>query len=213
MLELTAIDFETTGSVPGYPNEPWQIGLCALRWDFGNASSGFRGAPASAPASPIALPGSGAVAGSWLRVAADRPFNRHAPERHAQIRDRLAAAPTLTEAWPDLGPRLSGKVLVAHNIGTERSQLADTFPLHRFGPWIDTLKLARAAWPDWTPHALEVLIPELGLRNEVERICPGLAPHDARYDAVACGILLRHLAAQPGWRDLRLEDWLQLSER
>ena len=27
MFAFTAIDFETTGAVPGLPNEPWQVGL------------------------------------------------------------------------------------------------------------------------------------------------------------------------------------------
>ena len=30
-IQAVAVDFETTGSVPGYPNEPWQIGLAPIR--------------------------------------------------------------------------------------------------------------------------------------------------------------------------------------
>ena len=26
-MKITCIDFETTGAVPGYPNEPWQLGM------------------------------------------------------------------------------------------------------------------------------------------------------------------------------------------
>ena len=30
MFAFAAIDFETTGSVPGFPNEPWQVGVLAV---------------------------------------------------------------------------------------------------------------------------------------------------------------------------------------
>ncbi|MBQ3810030.1 MAG: hypothetical protein II839_04340, partial [Kiritimatiellae bacterium] len=51
-------------------------------------------------------------------------------------------------------------------------------------------------------HALEDLVPALGLLPRLLALAPGLAPHDALYDALACGLLLRHLLAQPGWADL-----------
>ena len=191
---LTALDFETTGSVPGFRNEPWQIGLCSL--DF--------------PADPAStLPPPDDIDGSWLRVAADRPFNRYAPGRHAQLRDVLAESPLLSDLWPDLAPRLS-LPLVAHNIGTERSVLADAFPLHPFGPWIDTLVLSRLAWPGLSSYALEDLVPHLGLLDELTELCPHWAPHDARYDAVAAALLLRHLLAQPGWNGLSPEELSQM---
>ena len=179
---VTAIDFETTGSVPGFRNEPWQIGLCTLDPD-----------------------GLSAIDGSWLRIAADRPFNRYAPGRHAQIRGILADAPSLPDLWPDLAPRLS-LPLVAHNAATERSVLSDAFPIHPFGPWIDTLVLSRLAWPGLPSYALEDLIPRLGLLDELTVLCPAWAPHDARYDAVAAALLLRHILAQPGWDRLSADD-------
>lgn len=191
---LTALDFETTGSVPGFRNEPWQIGLCSL----------------DLPDNPAALPPPGDIDGSWLHVAPNRPFNRHAPGRHAQLRDVLADSPLLPDLWPALAPRLS-LPLVAHNAATERSVLADTFPLHPFGPWIDTLALSRLAWPGLPSYALEDLVPHLGLLDELSALCPHWAPHDARYDAVAAALLLRHLLAQPGWNGLSPEDLSRVS--
>lgn len=181
---LTVLDFETTGVVPGYPNEPWQLGLATLE----------DGAPDEA-----------SLASHWLRVG-DRPFNRYAPGRHAQLRDVLREAPTLHDLWADLAPRLLGRPLVAHNAATERAVLAAAFPLHRFGPWIDTLDLARHAWPGLRSYALEALVPVLGLAPAVSRLCPGILPHDASYDAAAAAVLLAHLLAQPGWSDLTLDD-------
>ena len=72
-------------------------------------------------------------------------------------------------------------------------------PMHRFGPWIDTLKIARKAWPECPSYALEDLIEILGLRQRIETLCPGRGAHDALYDAVASAVLLEHLIEQPEW--------------
>ncbi len=122
---FTAIDFETTGTVPGWPVEPWQIGLCEISCE-GGLTGGFS---------------------SLLGVSAERPFNRFAPGRHALIRDELALSPTLPEIWDELAPRLVGIPLVAHNVGTERTMLRKAAPLHALGPWIDTLTLSRIVAP------------------------------------------------------------------
>ena len=186
-IQAVAVDFETTGSVPGYPNEPWQIGLAPIR--------------------------AGAIGNdlfdSLLNIG-DRPFNKFAPGRHAQLRGRLAVAPTLHDLWSDVASRLAGAVLVAHNIGTERSILSAAAPLHVFGPWIDTLVLARAAWPNLETYALEDLTIRFGLGEAVSRLCPRRAPHDALYDAVACAFLLVHLLRQPGWDDLSAVELAQM---
>ncbi len=184
---LTVIDFETTGPVPGYPNQPWQIGLVEVRAGEVVAET---------------------ITGHWLQVG-DRPFNRHAPGRHAQLRPLLREAPTLHDLWTELAPRLS-LPLVAHNTATERSMLAAAFPLHRFGPWVDTLDLARRAWPGLRSYALEDLVLQLGLGGAVSGLCPGLAAHDARYDAVAAALVLCHLLQEAGWSELRLDDLSRL---
>ena len=192
MFAFSAIDFETTGAVPGLPNEPWQVGVVSFPADaetirhsaFGIRHSSFE---------------------SLLRVSPDRPFNRWAPGRHARIRAELAAAPALGDLWPEFAPLLAGPV-VAHNVGTERSLLQAAAPLHVPGPWIDTLALARRAWPAAPSHALEDLVPALGLRPRLESFLPGREPHDALYDALACALLLLHILEQPGWGSLSPED-------
>jgi len=182
--EITALDFETTGSVPGWPVEPWQIGLVALR--------GGRVVAASRTS-------------RLLRIEAERPFNPHAPGRHAQARGALAAAPALADLWPELAADwLAGRPLAAHNVGTERTVLKRAAPLHALGPWLDTLALARHAYPALADHALDTLIPALGLVRRLEEVCPDGAPHDAGYDACACAVLLEHLLALPGWERVTL---------
>jgi DNA polymerase-3 subunit epsilon len=188
VFAFSAIDFETTGAVPGLPNEPWQVGVVSFpadAADIRHSSSVVRHSTFE----------------SLLRISPDRPFNKWAPGRHARLRSELAAAPALPDLWPELAPRLAGPV-VAHNVGTERSLLQSAAPLHVPGPWIDTLALARRAWPAAPSHALEDLVPALGLQSRLRALLPGREPHDALYDAFACALLLLHLLDQPGWGSL-----------
>ena len=187
-FEAVALDFESTGSVPGLPNQPWQIGIAPIA--DGEVGAG--------------------LFDSLLRVG-PRPFNPHAPGRHALLRTEIASAPTLHELWPQVMARLAGTCIVAHNAGTERSLLAAAAPLHAFGPWIDTLPLARAAWPGLPSYELERLTEGFGLAPGIARLCPGRAPHDALYDAVACAVLLLHLLRQPGWETLTAEELAEMS--
>lgn len=180
---LTAVDFETTGAVAGWDNEPWQIGMCEI-------ASGCQ---------------IGEVYSSWLKIDIDRPFNEYAPGRHSQIRNRLAESPSLPELWDVVSPWLLRHPLVAHNIGTEKTILRKAAPLNRLGPWIDTLKLARYIYPTLKSYALEDLIDQLGLKAKVDSICPDLSPHDALYDAVACAQLLIHFLSLPGWEDVTID--------
>ncbi len=180
---FTAVDFETTGAVPGYPNEPWQIGLVRLR--NGRICPDER-------------------CDALLRVG-DRPFNPRAPGRHAQLRDRLAVAPAFAERWPEFSEWLTGCPLVAHNAGTERTLLSRLVPLHRVGPWIDTLSLVRRACPDLASKALDDVVGALGLRSRVEGLCPGREFHDALYDAYACAAVLEYFLALPGWERVTVE--------
>lgn len=189
-LNAVAIDFETTGLVPGYRNEPWQIGLA-----------------------PICGGEIGVGLFDSLLNVQDRPFNKFAPGRHAQLRGKIAVAPTLDVLWPRLSPLLLGTFLVAHNLGTERTMLSALAPLHVFGPWIDTLSLSRAAWPGLASYALDDLCALFRLDAAVSARCPGRAPHDALYDAVACALLLLHLLKQPGWETLSAEELGEMSRK
>lgn len=182
--EFTVLDFECTGVVEGYPNEPWQVALVTLAGGCVQAAGRFS---------------------SLLRIGA-RPFNPYAPGRHALVREELAAAPRLVDLWPSLSPWLLGRPLVAHHAAIERAFLGEAFPLHEFGPWVDTLELARIAYPGVTSHRLEDVTEALGLAERVRGLCPGLAPHDALYDATACAAVLEHLLDLPHWEGVRVED-------
>lgn len=88
---------------------------------------------------------------------------------------------------------------MAHGHGTEKRFLR-AFPGHSFGPWIDTLQLARAAWPGLSSHSLGDLCGSLGL-NDFAIHAPDRTWHDALYDALASLALLKHLV-----RIFELED-------
>lgn len=180
---FAAVDFETTGSVAGYPVEPWQVGVARVRGGRVCAGECFE---------------------SLLRVG-DRPFNPRAPGRHAALRAELAAAPAPGELWPELAEWVAGVPLAAHNAGTERGVLARVAPLHRFGPWVDTLALVRRAYPALGSKALGDVVAALGLGPRVRALCPGREAHDALYDAVACAALLEHVLALPGWERVTVE--------
>lgn len=186
---VVAVDFETTGSVKGYEVEPWQVGWIEVRAGQPRPESSFS---------------------SLLRVGA-RPFNPAAPGRHAVLRAEIAAAPPPGELWPAMERGLVGRPLAAHAAGTERKFLLRIAPLTRWGPWIDTLPLARQAFPGLRRYGLEDVLDALGLTAEVHRLCPGRGPHDALWDAAGCAVLLAHLLEQPGWRDASVAALAQLS--
>ena len=178
---ITVLDYETTGAISGYANEPWQIGMVSLK--------GGKVEPDS-------------MLESLLRVDANRPFNPHAPGRHALLRDEIAEAPTPQELWPKIEPRLVGLPLCAHNVATEKKCTRAIAPMHQSGPWIDTLRIARKVWPGCSSYALDDLIVLLDLKSNVDVLCPGKEAHDALYDAVASALLLQHLFEQPGWENV-----------
>ncbi|MBN2684436.1 MAG: 3'-5' exonuclease [Pontiellaceae bacterium] len=188
-FEITVLDFETTGSVRGYASEPWQIGMVSLIGGRVATDSMFE---------------------HLMRVDANRPFNPHAPGRHALLREELAAAPTPQELWPRMMHRLTAFPLCAHNVATEKKFTRAMAPMHRFGIWIDTLCIARKVWPGCASYALEDLVVLLGLKPKVDALCPGRAAHDALYDAVASAMLLEYLLEQPGWACVSLGELASL---
>jgi DNA polymerase-3 subunit epsilon len=99
-------------------------------------------------------------------------------------------APTLIDQWEEFFPYLSGRRLVAHNIATERTILTRLAPLTKWGPWVDTMRLAKARYPRMDSYALGDLCAAFGCVPEIsERTW-----HDALYDAVACARLAAFLA-------------------
>ena len=92
---------------------------------------------------------------------------------------------TMMAQWDAWHPILAGRRLVAHNIATERTILTRVAPLTKWGPWTDTLKLAKARYPKLPSYALGDLCEMFGLVPQMD----GRTWHDGLYDAVACANL------------------------
>ena len=165
---FTAIDFESAGAARGMTDTPVQVGLASWSVTTGHAD-------------PLV---------SYLHT--DQTIQWSARKVHGIGPADLADAPSLLSLWPELNRRLAGAVVVAHGKGTEKRFLR-AFPGHGFGPWIDTLLLARAAWPDLASHALGALCDRHGLTAAVRAVVPGKSWHDALFDATASLVLLAHL--------------------
>jgi DNA polymerase III subunit epsilon len=166
-----AIDFESAGAARGMTDQPVQVGLAS--WS--------------------AAEGHGGTFVSYLFT--DQPVQWSARKVHGIGPEQLADAPTLLSLWPELKSRLSSAVVVAHGKGTEKRFLR-AYPGHGFGPWIDTLLLSRAAWPDLGDHALGPLCAALGLAQRASELVPGRGWHDALFDATASLLLLEHLVTE-----------------
>ncbi|MEM9400000.1 MAG: 3'-5' exonuclease [Verrucomicrobiota bacterium] len=178
---LSVIDFETTGSVHGHPNEPWQVGIVTIENGQINASNSFE---------------------SYLRIKnRERPFHPQSPGRHHLLRDKLTTAPKMVEIWPKLSSYFKSHALVAHNVSTEKHILLQQFPMLKVSAWIDTLNLLRIAMPKLQSYALQDLIQRLDLTNKLQELCPNREAHDALYDSYACSLLLLHLLQQTGWQE------------
>lgn len=169
-----AIDFEGSGSAPGQSDEAVQVGVAVMPAALGSPGNFFR---------------------SFIRP--EGRLTRAASAVH-RITDRdVRDAPQLTVLWPEIRVRLAGAVVVAHGAGTERRFLR-AFPMHGFGPWVDTLALARALMPELPDHSLAAVVAANGLECEVRKACPHHDWHDALFDAVACLAVLRHLVVRCG---------------
>lgn len=91
----------------------------------------------------------------------------------------------IMDQWDDFYPVLANRRLVAHNIACERTILTRLAPLTKWGPWVDTLKLAKAMYPKLPSYKLGDLCETLGCVPQID----GRSWHDGLYDAVACANL------------------------
>ncbi|MGJ8673404.1 3'-5' exonuclease [Rubritalea sp.] len=173
---FTAIDFESAGTAPGKTDAPVQIGTCT--WSLADG-----------------------VTDSWISyIHTEQDITWSAQKVHGITHDDLRDAPKLMLLWPSIKRRLKNKAVVAHGHGTEKRFL-HAFPGHGFGPWIDTLQLSRAAWPELPSHSLGDLCKALDLEEKVTELVSEKTWHDALYDAVASIILLEKIVS-----DFQLDD-------
>lgn len=174
-IEFAAIDFESAGVQRGATDVPVQIGIATLRG--GLIDGHFR---------------------SYLH--SDRPIAWSARRVHGIGDEELRNAPSLLSLWPELRSRLSNRWIVSHGAGTEKRFLR-AFPAHGFGPWVDTLKLCRAALPAADSHSLGALAAQLDCEEECLASLPDFRWHDALCDAVGSLVVLRQIIRLCGLAD------------
>ena len=167
-LPVAAIDFESAGAAPGETDCPVQIGIVRAESLFA-AEECFT---------------------SYIH--SPRPVCWSAAKVHGITTAMLQDAPCFAELWPQIQRMLSGCVVVGHNPATEMRFLS-TFPGHGFGPWLDTLQLARKALPTLKDHSLGKVCDALRITPQVDALVPGKRWHDALYDAAGSLELLRTL--------------------
>lgn len=165
---FTAIDFESAGTATGKTDAPVQVGTTSWSLDQG-------------------------ITDTWTSyIHTDQEITWSAQKVHGITSEDLKDAPKLMLLWPQLKRRLSSAAVVAHGHGTEKRFL-NAFPGHGFGPWIDTLQLSRAAWPQMEDHSLGSICQAHQLHHAVSEVVPDRTWHDALYDAAASIILLEHI--------------------
>ena len=165
---FAGIDFESAGAARGKTDVPVQIGLA--NWSVSEGHT---------------LP-------FVSYLTSNSPITWSAKKVHGIQDEDLVDAPSLLELWPTVRDRLSGAVVVAHGKGTEKRFLR-AFPGHGFGPWVDTLLLARAAWPELPEHSLSALCIHRGLDSRVQELSPKGTWHDALFDTLASLVLLEDI--------------------
>lgn len=179
---FVAIDFESAGAARGQTDHVVQIGLATCTGlDLTDVQT-YR---------------------TFLRPESEVAWT--ASRVHGINPGMVQDAPAFREIWPEIRERMTGCVVVAHGAATEKRYLR-AFPMHGFGPWIDTLVLARKVWPLAPSHRLGELVGGLGMAEELRRICPDLHWHDALFDAVGALVLLRSVVGRAGLWNHPLQD-------
>jgi DNA polymerase-3 subunit epsilon len=118
---------------------------------------------------------------------------------HGITADHVMGAPTFADAHSIIAGHLSGRITVAHSL-FDKGALAAACMLHRCDPiaatWLDSVRVAKRAWPDLPSHRLNVLTRFLGLPHK---------HHDALSDARAAGMVIVRAMEHTG---MDLAGWL-----
>lgn len=177
---FAALDFESAGVERGGTDEPIQIGVARCRM--------FDETPEL-----------------WMSyLSPGKPVLWAASQVHGITTEMLKGAPRFIGLWKTVKEKLGGAVIVGHNPSTERRYLR-IFPGHGFGPWVDTLSLARECVRGLPDYSLRSVAEALGVVDETNRMVPQKSWHDALYDAVASWIILRKIILELGLENSPLE--------
>lgn len=118
---------------------------------------------------------------------------------HGISPEHVAGKPTFGEIHGAIAGHLTGRVTVAHS-GFDKGALAAACRIGELAPiettWLDSVRVAKRAWPQLSSHRLNVLSRHLGLRHR---------HHDALSDARAAGMVIVRAIEETG---IDLADWM-----
>jgi DNA polymerase-3 subunit epsilon len=122
---------------------------------------------------------------------------QHPDPRH-QLRS-CCRTPTFGHIHETVDAHLSGRITVAHS-SFDKGALAAACRVHARAPiettWLDSVRVAKRAWPDLASHRLNIMSRFLGIRHK---------HHDALSDARAAGMVVVRAIDHTG---IDLAGWL-----
>jgi DNA polymerase-3 subunit epsilon len=120
------------------------------------------------------------------------PVTHHATRVHGITNRDLARCARFAEHEDEIRTILSDHAIAGHAVHVEvdalRRVMPDWTPVRAY----DTLRMSRKAHPDLERHRLSAMGDHLGLSAMAARLSGGKA-HSAFYDALLCGLILRHI--------------------
>jgi DNA polymerase-3 subunit epsilon len=118
---------------------------------------------------------------------------------HGITANHVVGAPTFADVHAVVAEHLSRRVTVAHSL-FDKGALAAACLIHQRAPidatWLDSVRVAKRAWPDLPSHRLNVLTKYLGVPHK---------HHDALSDARAAGMVILRAIEHTG---MDLAGWL-----
>ncbi|MCL2024685.1 MAG: exonuclease domain-containing protein [Coriobacteriia bacterium] len=121
-------------------------------------------------------------------VNPERPLHKRITEITTITDADLVDAPTIENVAPQIRDFIKDTPLVAHNAAFDRG-FVEAACGELPGPWIDTVELARIAWPHLLAHRLDALVAEY-LPDFVDNL------HRASADVEALALLWRMMLAE-----------------
>ena len=118
---------------------------------------------------------------------------------HGITSDHVIGAPTFADVHTVVHGHLSGRITVAHSL-FDKGALGAACAIHQRDMvetrWLDSVRVARRAWPELANHRLRTLTKFLGVRHK---------HHDALSDARAAGMVVVRAIEHTG---IALAGWL-----
>ena len=119
--------------------------------------------------------------------------DRRATRIHGITNRDLRHCPRIEACADELRAILADHAIAGHAVSVELDALQRALPGWNPVRAYDTLRMSRRAYPDLQRHRLSAMGEHLGLDAMAERLTSGGRAHSAFYDALLCGLVMRHV--------------------